>query len=307
MKKPDLEKAKKTLKMTDFPLLVIIETVAGCNLECIMCPQKTMKRTKGVMDMKLFEKICKEIAEDGLPNTQLWMTIMGEIFTIGEKALDYITTAQKYKVPEVIINTNAVLMDKNITDKVLESPPDKIYFGIDANTKETYKKIRVKGDFDRMRNNILYLIKRKKELGLKKPELFAQFIVMEENEHEEEDFKKYWLDKGINVKTRQKLGWGTGVEAKNLDIPQTERNMPCPWIMRTVSIHWTGDVTACDADWAGNYYVGNLKNQNLKDIWLGDLKKRRDAHLAGDFSFPTCQECNDWQCGLSEFYYPQND
>jgi len=304
MKKPDLEKVRKTLKQTDFPLLVIVEIVAGCNLACIMCPQKTMKRAKGIMDIKLFEKICKEIAHKG-PETQLWMTIMGEVFTLGQRAIDYIITARELGVPQIIINTNGVLLNKKLIDKLLKAQPDKIYFGIDAATKKTYDKIRIGGDFKKVQANVLYLIKRKKELKLEKPEIYAQFIVMDENRHEEKAFKKYWLNKGVIIKIRQKLGWGKGVEAKNLSLPQSSRNIPCPWLVRTVSIHWTGDVAACDGDYEGNYYAGNIKHQPIQKIWLGELKKRRDRHLRGDFSFPTCLECNDWQCGLSEFYYPK--
>jgi len=305
MKKPNLEKVKKTLKRTNFPLLVIVETVAGCNLNCIMCPQKTMKRSKGVMDMKLYEKICKEIAKRG-SKTQLWMTIMGELFTIGDKAINYIITARKLGVPKIMINTNGVLLNKKLIDKLLKAQPDKIFFGIDAATKETYDKIRIGGNFKRLRKNIIYIIKRKRELALDKPEIYVQFIVMNENEHEEKMFKNYWIKEGAIVKIRQRLGWGTGVEVKNLNLPQSARNMPCPWLVRTISVHWSGKVAQCDADYEGNYYAGDLNHQTIEEVWQGELKKRRDRHWAGDFSFPTCQKCNDWQCGLSEYYYPKN-
>ena len=32
--------------------------------------------------------------------------------------------------------------------------------------------------------------------------------------------------------------------------------------MRTMSIHWTGQVAQCDAMWDGGAYVGDLKRQS---------------------------------------------
>ena len=60
--KPNLADVKKTLKRTNFPVSVIIETVAYCNLNCIMCPQPSLKRQRGAMDIRVSRKIIDEIA-----------------------------------------------------------------------------------------------------------------------------------------------------------------------------------------------------------------------------------------------------
>lgn len=81
--------------------------------------------------------------------------------------------------------------------------------------------------------------------------MIIQFIVMEEIEHEVEAFQRHWLSKNAVVKVRPNLAWGTGVTAANLNLPESERTFPCPWLTRTVSIHWTGKLAQCDADFEG--------------------------------------------------------
>ncbi len=128
---------------------------------------------------------------------------------------------------------------------------------------------------------------------------------MDENEKELEDFKKYWLENGVIVKIRPKLGWGTGVNADNLNLPDSERDFPCPWLTRTVSIHWNGKFAQCDADYEGIYSPGNLSTTSIKKIWRGELANRREKHWNLDFSHELCVKCKDWQAGRSQFYYPK--
>lgn len=317
MQKINLEKVRATLKETDFPSVVVVEVVYGCNLNCSICPLDTMTRQpyfgrptglRGVMDEGHYKKICQEIGEKGQAiGTQLWLPLMGEPFIIGEKAIDYITIAKKFNVPKIIINSNGTLLYEKLTDKILKSGLDEIYFGIDGTTQETYGKIRCGGDLEKVKRNVIYMLKRKKELGLDKPKINVQFVVTDVNLHEEKKFRKFWLKQGAVVKIRKKLGWGTSFSTEELVSPQSARNMPCPWLIRTISICQNGTVLQCDADYAGKFPVGDLSKEGstIQKIWLGDLKERRIRHWNNDFSHPLCRVCNDWQCGLSEFHKPK--
>lgn len=305
MLKPNIEGVKPTLKRTDFPVAVIIETTAYCNLDCIMCPQPKLKRQRGNMEFDVLKKIVDEIAIES-KDTQLWFAIMGEPLINGFDFIKMVKYAKEKNLKNLNLNTNGCFMNEKIVDELLDCDMYRIIFGIDAITPETYSKIRKKGDYFQVIKNIEYIIKRKKERGLKLPELIVQFIVMDENEHEVEKFKKFWLDKGLVVKLRPKLGWGKGVTAENLTLPDEERTFPCPWLVRTVSIHWNGNVAQCDGDYEGIYNVGNIKNNTIKELWNGPLKERRERHWNLDFNFLPCSQCKDWQAGLSYVYRPEN-
>lgn len=303
MLKLDIENVKKTLQKYDFPVDIIIEVTAYCNLKCIMCPQPFLKRERGEMTFETFKKIIDEVAVEN-PKARIWLAIMGEPLLIGDRLIEMIKYAKSFNL-EIHVNSNAEYLTEDIARKLVEANVDEIIVGLDAATKETYDKIRVAGNFEKTVQNIEKIIKIKEEMKATKPTIIMQIIVMEENENELEDFKKYWLSKKTVVKVRPKLGWGTGVKAENLNLEDSERNFPCPWLTRTVSIHWNGRVAQCDADYEGVYSPGNIYINSIKEIWQGELGKRRQKHWDNDFTHELCSKCKDWQAGRSYFYYPE--
>ena len=286
-----------------FPQVIIFEIVAGCNLSCIMCPQPRMTRPKGVMNLELYKRLTHEVAHKN-PDAETWATIMGEVFVHKDLVFDYLEYAKQIaRLKKVYLNSNLVLFRESYIDRLERSGLDKLTVGLDAATEETYRKIRVGGDFNAVERNIRAILQAKRQGRLPNLELILQFIVQDENEHEEELFKSKWTGSGATLKLRQKLGWGTAIEAENLAIPSTERNIPCPWLMRTMSIHWTGMVAQCDAEWNGDRYMGDLNQQTIEEVWLDELLNRRRRHLQNDFDFEPCRDCKDWQCGRAEFYH----
>ncbi|MCB9026438.1 MAG: radical SAM protein [Bdellovibrionaceae bacterium] len=288
-------------ELYNFPKVIIFEILAGCNLKCIMCPQPKLTRKKGLMDFKLFQKLVDEIAEIN-PDTEIWSPIMGELFLQPLKIFEYLKYMKTKGLKKKNINTNLNLFKPEYIDNLAECDLNKLTVGLDAATEATYDKVRVGGDFKVVEKNIDALLKAKASGQLPSLEITLQFIVQDENIHEEELFKQKWTGSGATIKIRHKLGWGTGVAADNLSIPDSERNIPCPWLMRTLSIHWTGKAAQCDSMWDGQEYMGDLNQQTISEVWLSELQERRKRHLKNDFNFYPCHTCKDWQCGLSEIY-----
>lgn len=303
--KLNLQGVRNTLRRTPFPTVVVVETIAFCNLKCVMCPQPNLKRQRGEMDFEVFKKIADEIAYEN-PSTDLWLAIMGEPLIMGDKLIEMIKYAKCKGIEKVHLNTNACLMTGDMAQKLINSGIDEIIIGMDAFTKETYERIRVEGNYNETVKNVEYFLIKKQEMDKDKPHLIVQFIVMYENEHEVEAFKNYWLEKGAIVKIRPRLGWGTGVNADNLNLPDTERDFPCPWLIRTVSIQWTGKFNQCDADFEGTYSPGDIRTKSIKEVWNGELAARREKHWNMNFSHDLCKQCKDWQAGRSLFYYPED-
>jgi len=258
------------------------------------------------MEMKVFKKIVDEIAEQD-PSTGLWVAIMGEPLIEGVRLVKMLNYAKKKELENVNLNTNARFLTADLAERLLSSGLSRIIISLDANTKETYDKIRVGGNFDETVKNIERLLEIKRERKLSKPDIIVQFIVMDENETEADAFKEYWLKRGAVVKLRLKLGWGDAVSTEDLDVADVERTFACPWLIRTVSIHWDGRFAQCDADYESEYSPGNINNQTILDVWNGELRKRREKHWALDFSHPLCRNCKDWSVGRASFYYPDND
>lgn len=303
----NLEDAVKTLKESKFPDLVMVEVCGICNLRCIMCPSLHLKRERGFMNERIYKKIIDEIAEKR-PETQLWPAIMGEPLLMKDKLIKYITYAKEKGIREVILNTNGTFLTPEVYDELTVSHLDKIIVGLDAFTEKSYNAIRIGGNYKKVHKNLIEILKLNELINfmkLKGPQIILQFIEMEENAGEREQFKEYWLSKGAVIKIRKRLGWGTCVEPHGMDLkPQSKERVPCPWLMRALNIQWTGNVAQCDADYEGTYSVGDIRIQTIEEIWNTEFEKRRARHWNWDFDFMPCRECKDWQAGLSEWYYP---
>ena len=302
MLKLNIEDAIKTLKETEFPQDVIFETTTTCNLKCIMCPQSQVKRKGQIMDFSIFKKGADEIVSE-FPETRIWFAQMGEALIDVNNLLKKIRYAKSIGLNNLHLNTNGGLLTQEISNKLIRSGISNIYFGIDACNAETYSKIRCNGDFEKTVNEINEFIIINKAEG-SPVKIAVQYIVMDENAAQLETFIDYWIERGVNVKIRPRIGWGDAYRSNQLYLKEDERNYPCPWIIRVMQVYVDGTVVQCGGDWDCQYKIANIKDRSLKSIWNGELKLIRKRHWELDFSQQPCCECKDWQSGRSYYRYP---
>lgn len=289
----------------EFPKVVLIDTISYCNLKCSMCVHKTMTRKKGVMQHSLFTKIIDEIAKED-KSTRVWLVFFGEALILKKRKpsiFDMIAYAKGKGLTDIVLNSNANLLDEYAAMKLIESGLDAIYIGIDAFTPETYSKVRVGGNYERTVNNIINLIKIKEQMNSQKPKVFVQFVEMDCNKDEKKDFIKFWSEQGAVIKIRPKVSWAGMVDAPNLVLGNDDR-WPCHWAMQTMSITDTGQVVTCAVDLDARFVAGNIRNESIKDIWKGKLGELRKLHLTKEFDkLPTfCRDCRDWQSAKADYY-----
>ena len=286
-----------------FPKVVLIDTISFCNLTCSMCGHKDMKRKRGRMKMDLYKKIIDEIAATD-KDVRVWLVFFGEALLLKEEVLfEMISYAKQKGLTDVVLNSNGNLLNENMAKALIEAGLDAIYIGIDAFDTDTYQKIRIGGNYGRVIENIKGLIRLKKEANTEKPEVFTQFVVMEENEKQVEPFIEFWTNEGAIAKIRPKVSWAGLVEATNLVIAQEER-WPCYWAMQTMSITDQGLAVLCAVDVDARFVAGDVNKQSIKEIWNGRLKELRQLQASGDFNmlpFP-CNECLDWQSARADYY-----
>jgi radical SAM protein with 4Fe4S-binding SPASM domain len=289
----------------DFPKVVLIDTISYCNLKCSMCVHKEMKRRKGIISWSLFARIIDEIAEVD-KRVRVWMVFFGEALLLKRRKptiFDMIAYAKSRGLTDVVLNSNANLLDESAAKGLIHSGLDAIYIGIDAFKPETYAKIRVGGNYEKAVQNTLHLIKLKRLMNSDKPDVFVQFVEMDLNQTEKEDFIKFWNEEGALVKIRPKVSWAGLINAPNLVLDCEER-WPCYWAMRTMSITDTGKVVTCAVDLDAKFIAGDINHQSLKEVWNGKLKELRQYHLFKQFhALPeNCKECKDWQAARANYY-----
>ena len=293
----------------DFPKVVLIDTISFCNLRCSMCVHNTMQRKKGTMPWQLYTKIIDEIAETD-KTARVWLVFFGEALILKRRKptiFDMIRYAKDRGLHDVVLNSNANLLDAEAARELIASRLDAIYIGIDAFSHETYSKIRVGGDYRQTVENVLGLIRLQKELQQQRPKIFVQFVEMDINRNEKEDFIKFWSDHGATVKIRPKVSWAGAIEAPNLVMGNDER-WPCYWAMRTMSITDQGKVVTCAVDLDARFVAGDITRQTMKEVWNGRLRELRELHKSCKFQElpPNCRDCRDWQSARAD-YYSVND
>lgn len=268
-------------------LLVTIEPYNICNLRCVMCPYRKMTRKKERMSMRLFKKIVDEAKEFGCTK----MTLQA----YSEPLLDpFLIDRIKYiksKGMKVGFFTNAVPLNEKMTIKILNSGLDFIKFSVDAGNKEDYEKIRVGGDWDKVKNNIISFYKKRKELKLKKPKISIFMIKQDSNEKNIKSHKGFWT------------GWSDEINISTMDNRAEEKisksflekygkPYPC-FTPRELTILSNGKLVMCCLDYDGKMVLGDLKTQSLKEVVNSDkFKKILELHMSfqGD-KIDMCKNC----------------
>ena len=291
--------------MSEFPKQIIIETTAFCTQRCIHCAHKTLKRKKGMMDIFLYKKIISEIAAEA-PHTEVWMTYYGEALILRYKLYYMIRYAKDKGLTNVVLNSNAMLLDREMTEMLIDSDLDRFIVSMDGFTKETYEKIRVGGKYEVVLNNALQFLDILKSRKIDKPKFEMQFSVIEENEHEVQAFNEFWESKGAYVKNRPKASWAGRISAPNLD-PNRER-VPCKWALNHGAILWDGSLVACGVDSEGLYTAGNVNEFTIKDMWNTTHKAFRQIHIDKRWQYlpEVCKNCLDWQTTERSYLKPKD-
>ena len=65
----------------------------------------------------------------------------------------------------------------------------------------------------------------------------------------------------------------------------------CPVAWQTIRIESDGNVIFCPDEWIGNYKIGNIRKNSIKEIWNGQLAQKFRDSLNGEGLFPACSRC----------------
>lgn len=300
----NLSELEKMFELRDFPLNVVIEVCNYCNLNCIMCTNDKLQRPRGSMSISLYKKIIDEIAETN-PNTRIWLDFYGEPLLAKFKLYYMIDYAKKKGLTSVNMNSNGTLLDDEMAEMILDSGIDFISFDCDGFSAEVYEKIRVNGKRDIFYNNLLNLIKKKKERELYKPIIEIQAIEMPENRHEIQQIMDYWRQQGVRVSVRGMFSWAGNVENGKRNT-ETGR-IACGFAIGHCVVTWDGNVVACGNDCNGGAVFGNLNEQSIKEVWNRNRKKFMEDHISHHFDqLPeVCKNCTDWM-GVGDKHFSED-
>jgi radical SAM protein with 4Fe4S-binding SPASM domain len=250
------------------------------------------------MDLDLFKKViadCKDHVEFAWP------------YGIGEPTLhphifEMIRVARAAGI-HTGLSTNATLLNDERIDMLLESGLDYLIFAFDGATKKTYETYRTGASFENTRDNILNFLSKKVSRG-RRTYVVMQMVLLKENVHETEAYRKLWSVPGMDeIRFKRDEIQIEGSKIVGNEFRARRRN-PCHLLWRgPLYIRHDGKAHPCCYMYREEP-VGNLQRQSLMEVWNSEAMVRlREAHVKGDLtSYPTCLNCQAARPSTPAFY-----
>ena len=293
------ERAVNFQEELPFPIHIDFETIFGCNLRCIMCTharRDLFPSRQRLMEYGLFTNIIDEGAQYGL--SSIGLDQEGDPLLVNNLT-DFINYAERKGILDIMINTNALLLDKDKAEEFINSGLTRIHFSLDAINEDTYNKIRIGSDFKKAVGNILYFCKRKKELKKELPITRVSFVKMKNNEQEMEEFVSYWTPHVDAIAIQEYNNPFPDLsELKQLYAENRVKNpgFRCtqPWFRAVVLSDGTV-LPCCLLGMSLKMAMGNAYNETIYNLWNSEsMKQLRQLHKEKRyFRHNICKICAD--------------
>jgi radical SAM protein with 4Fe4S-binding SPASM domain len=291
------------------PLHVDLELNFTCNLRCEMCVFSLSKdeiAKWGNSSKSISYEQAKKILDECKQNGAVSVGFSG----VGEPLLnkwlpDLVKYAHDIGYLDIMFNTNGVLMNEEVSRKLIESGLTRIMISLDALTKEVYEKIRIGSDYDKVLNNLETMLSLRKQLNSITPLVRVSIVKTSLNEAQLDDFVEYWSKKVDFVAIQQYENFSYGDDSSNEDdlikedlraasamnSYKDEFQCTTPWAR--MLIRHDGTVLPC-CSWHGlSLKMGNVFENSLDEIWNSTAwKKLRILHKEGRWAdHKICRHC----------------
>jgi pyruvate-formate lyase-activating enzyme len=275
-----------------FPKNVIIEITNRCNHSCIFCANSKMTRKKARIDEKLLFSLLKQAKELGASEIGYYGS--AEPF-MNENLIQYVKNAKKLGFEYVYVTTNGVLATPEKSRAIIDVGLDSIKFSINAGTRESYKIIHGKDDFNKVIANLLYLAEYRK-LRNRKMYLAITFIVTEQTKDECSAFKEKFDDIVDDIyfclaDNQQGYMLENKFVTQEKYFAQTQET-PCFLLFNRAHISAESYLTLCCVDFQNYLAVADLSKVTLHDAWYSNtFIEMRKKHLKNDLKGTLCNNC----------------
>jgi MoaA/NifB/PqqE/SkfB family radical SAM enzyme len=276
-----------------------IECTTRCNLKCTMCEISYWTEKGGDLESANLQRMLEHLPKlKRVDLTGIGEALMNRGFFNGLKIL-------KLRGLYVTLNDNFTLMTEDAARRIVELGVDQIFLSLDGATKETYEKIRVGANFDKVIHNARRLVQMKREMRKKRPEVKINTVVCSTNYRELPAVVQLAHDIGIGMV--QFVNIITFESTANLDTTGLQQEVGEKFqealerarelgILVKMELFHKLPVEQCDFPWKRNFvtydgYVhpccyttqtgdrsahngrsfGNLLERSFGKVWNGDL------------------------------------
>lgn len=277
------------------PFEYVIEVTSRCNLSCPMCPRE-ISPSVGNQDMTMdtFHRVLDRISDVA---SFIWFAGLGEPF-MNRHFMPMIMECHDAGIATGA-STNGTFLTDRWQERLLDSGLDLLIVSFDGADKETYERIRVGADFDKVYEDVRQFAARKAGRRAKAPWLILQMIELSRTRGQVRDFRRMWNLPGVDAVRIKKdeLQFDESLTFEGQRKRQSNRT--CPFLWRgTAYIQCDGAISPCCYG-AADKSFGNIMDATVEELWNSPrIREVRRSHLEGrGLKEPFCKNCNTFQPG----------
>lgn len=220
-----------------------IEASTLCNLDCKMCMRRTWQgEPMGHMDMDVYRKVIDEAAGMDSIHTVFFGGIGEPMFHPQFVEMVRLAKAAGKRVEAV---SNGTLINQETAVEMIEAGLDEVWISVDGFDEAMYNEIRVYGDFNHVKTNILYLLKLREMPQYAHFDVGLTFVAMKDNVHQLLDLMKFaWRVGASDVKVTNILPYS----AENVEQALYWRTLKEGAFDERKSVQKTGFPRSCHVD-----------------------------------------------------------
>jgi radical SAM protein with 4Fe4S-binding SPASM domain len=241
-------------------LTVEVNTTELCNRTCVFCPRhdpKVYPNRNLHMTVKGATAIADQLGKIGYRG-KISLSGFGENLLNPEFKRIVSTFKQRLPRATVKCNTNGDRLTKEVVEDLFIRHLDFLYINLYDGPEqiEHFEPMLVNVDRDKVKYRAHY---------------------------SEEDY-------GLFINNRSgTIDW-LNIDEEDITKLQGKK---CHYPFYKMFVDWNGDVLFCSNDWGKEHVVGNLLQQDLRDVWLGkEMRKIRNRLAKGDRTNSPCDKCS---------------
>lgn len=297
-------KAGRLETVEDFPLSLEFETNNTCNFKCNMCiyaektqlhPDYRDKRPRGNMDFNMYRAIIDEAAEYGLPAATygFWCEPL-----LHPQIVDMIAYGTRRNLIDMRVGTNGQLLTEEKAKGFIDAGLQRLEVSIDAFTGETYKIVRVGGDFELVKRNTHNFLEIRDKMNSSLPLLRVSFVKLDINTHELDDFVNYWKHYADYFSLQEPIDvFAFSPVAKpvlTFEAPKEKPKFKCAKTTHRMWVRYNGNGQSCGYPPAWEEFtLGTFPRNSLYEMWHHPTQEMlRKVHTEGRyFDHHHCHTC----------------
>jgi radical SAM protein with 4Fe4S-binding SPASM domain len=269
-----------------------IETTNICNLKCPMCPRTILVENAQFSNLERMSRehyagIIDQAAAVGVKSVKL--NYLGE--PLAHKDVVWqVEYAKRRGIIDVMMNTNAVLLNRKMGKSLLEAGIDSMFISFDAVSPDLFAEQRVGTTIGKVIDNVYEFVKLR-DKGFPHVQVRLSMVMYDDPKwrRQFEGIKIMW-EHLVDA-----VGYGDFGERdleKQTEYPEVE-GFHCAQPFQRMMLKVNGNATICCADERDEVVVGNWREEDIGSIWNGKkFREIRELHRSGGYyQIDLCRNC----------------